>query len=701
MNVGNSMTYLVTDTDSSVSAQTMFFGGAGSGSPGGTAAMTVSDSGHVGVTNDTQFFTATSSLTVNGGTFSTGTLTNDPGVISTISITDPVGGTALTVGTNDGDSTFDGLIQDATGSGSLKKTGNGTLTLTGDNSYTGGTIIDGGNLALGHSNAAGFGPITVLGSTIDYAGTVNIDNDIELQNDVTLNVDTGTATQGRINESGGSYGITKTGSGNLNLSKNNTFSGATIISAGRIRLGNANALRNSTVSVNVDNGLAVNFQDTTVAGLAGNGDLNIGSRRFRVDGSAETEYTGSITGTIGSQLIHETGGSLTLSGVDSVNTLFLTKIESGGRIVLTEGASLSGSLNIGSFGDGDLTLQSGATVSLGSGLLGGEFGDDGIALVTGNGSSWFSRGLQLGGQHESVRGGTGTLTIEESGDVLVDGETEFLSSVSSITVNGGTFTTDRLTNHPGVTATISISDIDLNTPALTVGLSNGSSTFDGLIEDASSAGSLKKIAPAAEQPGALTLTGANTYTGGTIIEGGKLLANNTTGSATGTGGVTVTENGTLGGTGSSAATTTVNAGGTVAPGEAGPSLGVLTVDDVVFETGSTFAAELAGAGGVEGTDFDQLIVNNTAMINGGMLDLSYVDAFTAAPGDSFLILVAGDLLGAFDLIDFPVGQQWFATYNRQVGTLTVGVVPEPASGLLLALGLVTASSWCRCSRPAR
>jgi len=77
-----------------------------------------------------------------------------------------------------------------------------------------------------------------------------------------------------------------------------------------------------------------------------------------------------------------------------------------------------------------------------------------------------------------------------------------------------------------------------------VGTNNGSSIFDGLITDASGAGSLKKIGT-----GTFTLTAANTFSGGTTIDGGTLLANNTTGSTTGSGVVQVNSGGTLGDTG--------------------------------------------------------------------------------------------------------------------------------------------------------
>ena len=102
---------------------------------------------------------------------------------------------------------------------------------------------------------------------------------------------------------------------------------------------------------------------------------------------------------------------------------------------------------IGYYGEGYLTVQSGANVSVGNHALLGFDGDGlGEALVTGPGSLLsVGADLNLGGQ-PSAQGGHGALTVESGGAVDVTWETEFWSSTSSITVNGGTFETGTLTN---------------------------------------------------------------------------------------------------------------------------------------------------------------------------------------------------------------------------------------------------------------
>lgn len=96
--------------------------------------------------------------------------------------------------------------------------------------------------------------------------------------------------------------------------------------------------------------------------------------------------------------------------------------------------------------------------------------------------------------------------------------------------------------------------------------------------------------------GALNITNANTYSGGTTVNGGTLLVNNTSGSATGTGSVTVNATGTLGGGGTISAATTIANGAFLAP-SANPSPPPPTISGVA--TNLTFGNALtlsSGAG---------------------------------------------------------------------------------------------------------
>jgi len=165
--------------------------------------------------------------------------------------------------------------------------------------------------------------------------------------------------------------------------------------------------------------------------------------------------------------------------------------------------------------------------------------------------------------------------------------------------------------------------------------------------------------------GTTTLLGGNSYSGATTVDAGTLLVDGSVSVST----VTVNAGGTLGGSGS-VAKVNVN-GGTVAPGG---SPGKLTIaNNYSADANATLAIDIGGT--TSGTQYDRLAVNHTATL-GGTLDLSYVNDFTAAPGQSFVILTAGTLSGTFATVNFPDGQDWFIDYDTVNGKVTVSTCPD-------------------------
>ena len=83
-----------------------------------------------------------------------------------------LGAKRLTVGSNGLSTTVDGLIEGV--GGSLVKVGAGTLTLTGVNTYSGGTFFNGGAIAVSADNALGPGGLTFNGGTLQFDSTFNL-----------------------------------------------------------------------------------------------------------------------------------------------------------------------------------------------------------------------------------------------------------------------------------------------------------------------------------------------------------------------------------------------------------------------------------------------------------------------------------------------------------------------------------------------
>jgi autotransporter-associated beta strand protein len=219
--------------------------------------------------------------------------------------------------------------------------------------------------------------------------------------------------------------------------------------------------------------------------------------------------------------------------------------------------------------------------------------------------------------------------------------------------------------------------VQLGANNLTIGSNNLSTTFAGVIEDFPAGGSLTKIGS-----GTLILSGANTYTGDTNINGGVLQVDGSIKSNT-----FVNHRGTLAGMAIIDGNLANSA--KVSPGSAGVP-GMLTV--VGNYTQAQYAHLMIQIAGMSADQFSVLNVLGNANLN-GFLDPVLLNGFVPTLGDSFTFLNYASLTGEFSQIRhrfFGDGLQWSVIYELDHAILTVEQhVPDLGSTfLLLTLGLV-------------
>jgi autotransporter-associated beta strand protein len=217
------------------------------------------------------------------------------------------------------------LVSSAVTSGALNKIGEGRLALSGNNTYAGGTTLGAGTLRLNSATGAGTGDITQSSGTkleIDTPGTIA--NDMSVYNVAFLD---GATLSGSItvnnatfdvveNETGtisgvvdGEGGVSKTGLGQLTLSGNNSYAGATAVNAGVLELASTvggAAAQTTSVSVAQDAVLLISrsnqVNNTATVTLSG-GTITRGSGVSEVFGNLNLTAASFLdfgTGTTGS-----------------------------------------------------------------------------------------------------------------------------------------------------------------------------------------------------------------------------------------------------------------------------------------------------------------------------------------------------------------------------------------------------------------
>jgi outer membrane autotransporter protein len=516
--------------------------------------------------------------------------------------------------------TYGGVIS---GSGSLQQNGTGTTVLTGANTYSGLTTINAGTLQLGNGGTTG----SLVGDIINNGTLAFNRSDAMAFNDFVS----------------GTGGLLQKGPGNLTLTANNTYKGATTVSAGRLTInGDQSAATGATTVAAGANlgGTGIIGGDVTIAndGILTPGSTNGTGGTLTIKGNLALNDTsilrytfGTLNGTPQNSLTN-VKGNLTLDGRLDVTVPTGGSFDPGiYRIFNYDGTLTNNGLALGN-------MPASTTVALQTGVPGqiNLINTTGILTAVWDGSNPanYNNGVADGGAgvwnrnlaNQSWGNASSSInsTYTPTSFVIFQGTAAPVTvdtSQGPISTSGMQFAVNGYSLNGGA---ITLLETASGTGSTTVRVGDGSDAGAGYTATIGSVlqGStrLTKV-----DPGKLVLTGANTWSGGTAINGGTLSVTSDS-NLGGNSGALSLDGGTLETTGSFAtarATTLNTKGGTL---------------DIDANQTLTMNGVVAGVGRLTKTDAGKLVLgaNNTysggTAINGGTLSVSTDAALGATTG---------------------------------------------------------------------
>ncbi len=550
------------------------------------------------------------------------------------------------------------LDNNVTGGGQIVKSGSDELIVTGDNTYSGGTTITGGTLTADHADSLGSGDI-------DNSGVLQV-GEGELENTLS-----------------GSGSLVKTGTGELTLSGDNTYSGGTTIADGTLTADHADSLGTGAIA---NSGVLQVGEGELENTLSGSGSLvKTGTGELTLSG--DNSYSGATTITDGT-LIAANVNALGSGNIDNSGTLMLDANGTFELANITTHTGAATALAAGSTLDaGQLTQEDGSTLSIDLGAatddavitadsvtLGGTLNVTGIGSVT---DSWTPEAYTytLIDSDSAITSDFDDLTIagmnrEDVDFLTIDGKVDEADNTHYDLTASLSWYADRDNATTDAHGTFTLSDPD--------GSFNVAATLTD-VDDTLDPGSRwdgKSLTK--EGAGTLILSGDNDYSGGTTINEGTLVAASTTALGTGL----VDNNATLvldaDGEVSAAGGITTHSGATTQLA-LGTSLD-LGDSALIQQDGSTLNVEL------NSDSVQPLITGGSATLGGDLVvsDASLQARASDAEFQSFKLMdMDSDISGDFTSLTMNLTDQ--PDYLTVTGTIN----PADASEYLLTEGL----SW--------
>lgn len=483
----------------------------------------------------------------------------------------------------------------------------------------------------------------ILGASVDTSNT-NFENNLDLDGTTqTINVVHGaantTGVDGQLSGVVSDGALAVVGNGTLQLTGANSYTGGTTVSSGTLQIGNGTSGSiNSAGTLTVASGATLAFDESTGSTISSSTITDNGTVVGAEGAGIMNTLTSTISGTGG---FNQTGAGTTIFGNSAANSPY------SGATQLTSGVLVAGHTGVLAGGFASNTTGTSNIVFAG-GVLGMGYNNNTFTRALGTGTSQvqFTSGANGGfANYNGPYSATQTINIGGSSATLIYGSTQYWLSSGSQLILGAAGANG---------ATIFQNGLDLAGTTQTIDVVRGTGTYDGQLSGVITDGAL-----AVTGNGLLQLTAANTYTGGTTVSSGTLLANSsdTTNGSTGSGLVTVKSGGILGGgAGTTAGVVkggiTVNSGRILTAG-AGATTGApgilnanTTSTTVTLASGSIFDVKVNGVGStggtgggaaVAGTNWDQvqmyaLSVTSAATIN--LYGLTANNVAGATPGFS-------------------------------------------------------------------
>ncbi len=494
-----------------------------------------------------------------------------------------------------------------TGSNSSNTTSNnqvGSLMGYGKQLFVKQQFQAGDNLLISITNS-GFDDSTGAGG--NFCGFIN--NDTVDQSGAQVHLDAGGTVGNRA-----SFTLSNTGTfqgSNTGANSTGVLAGQQFKSAAAFQAGDNFGLSASNSGTNNGSGQSSNSIGTTGADqITFGGTCTIGKNAtFLLTNSGENNDATGTSNTIGSI----NGAQMQVNGAFTAGTTL--------NISATNRRTNAGNNSnvVGNVSGSQIAFAQSCTLNDGSSISAFNFGTVGGSQIS------FGQGFNIASGKVTIQalneGTVGSFGIDIQGS-NAGGDAIIILDNSSLNIGTTlpTFTIGGLTGDSTSTAQ-SQPTLIINTDALT------KTEFSGVIQDFPATGStLTKSGPGTQK-----LSGANTYTGLTTVQGGSLVVNGSL-----AGDVLINPLGTLKGTGSVAGT--VRNMGTISPGE---SIGTLTMGTYV-NIGGTYDVEVNGAG-----QSDLINVLGTASLFGGTVLVSSVDGTFRFQQPYTILTAQGGVVGTF------------------------------------------------------